>query len=109
MKQKFSRSRRALLQGSACGFIALAGAALPLELRGADKKELPHVTEDDPTAKALKYKQDAAQSERKDAKQFCNTCRYFKGKKGDAWGPCDLFPGKAVNAQGWCNVWAQKT
>ena len=99
MKSTFSRSRRSLLQGSACGLIALAGLAVPSDrLRAA---ELPPLSEDDPQAKALKYKEDATKSERKDPKQFCHNCRYFKGKKGDARGPCDLFPGKSVNANGW--------
>ena len=106
MKKPFSRSRRSLLQGAACGLIAAAGAALPTGRLRA--KELPHLSEEDPQAVALKYKHDATKSERKDDKQFCHNCRYYKGKKGDQWGPCDLFPGKAVNKDGWCNVWALK-
>ena len=27
---------------------------------------------------------------------------------GDAWRPCQIFPGKLVNAKGWCSVWAPK-
>ena len=104
----FSPARRTLLQGSACGLIALAGGALPTGRLRA-KTDLPHLAEDDPQAVALKYKHDATKSERKDAKQFCHNCRYFKGAKGDQWGPCDLFPGKAVNKDGWCNVWALKS
>lgn len=105
MKRTFSRSRRSLLQNS-CGLAALAAAGLPASLLAAD---LPHVTEDDPTAKALKYVHDATKSpDRKDTEAFCHNCRYFKGKKGSDWGPCDLFAGKQVNANGWCNVWAKK-
>jgi hypothetical protein len=107
-KTEFVLSRRSLLKGSACGLVAMAGAALTSgRLYAAD--ELPHLSEEDPQAVALKYKHDATKSERKDPKQFCNNCRYYKGKKGEQWGPCDLFPGKAVNKDGWCNVWALKS
>jgi hypothetical protein len=30
------------------------------------------------------------------------------GKEGDEWRPCNVFPGKLVNANGWCKVWAPK-
>lgn len=112
MNKSFSRSRRSLLQGSALGLAALAGAAIPLRLTAADEKAqgLPHLAEDDPSAKALKYVHDATKSpDRKDANAFCHNCRYFKPKKpSDPWGPCDLFPGKAVNTNGWCSVWVKK-
>ncbi len=105
----FSRSRRVLLQGSALGLAAMVGAALPARLRAKDA-DLPRLSEDDATGKALKYTHDATKSEdRKDAKAFCHNCRYFKGKPDDAWARCDLFPGKLVAGKGWCNVWAAKT
>ena len=33
----------------------------------------------------------------------------IQGNDGDAWRPCQIFPGKAVAAAGWCSVWAPKT
>ena len=33
----------------------------------------------------------------------------FQGKAGDAWGPCTIFAGKQVNANGWCQVYVKKT
>lgn len=106
MKREFSKSRRSILRGSALGLAALAGSALlPVSrLQAADSR----VSEDDPTAQALKYVHDAEKSVRPSADQFCNNCRYFRGAQTDEWAPCDLFPGKQVAGAGWCNVWAKK-
>lgn len=79
-------------------------------VRAAD---LPHVDEaGDPTAMALQYKHDATQATRADkagtpaADQFCKNCQFGQGE-GD-WIPCQLFPGKAVSANGWCASWNLK-
>ena len=40
------------------------------------------------------------------ATQFCDNCQLYQG--GDEWGPCSIFPGKAVAAKGWCNAWVPK-
>jgi len=105
--KEFSPSRRSLLKQSALGIAVVAGAGfIPLaRLRAAD---LPLVSEDDPTAKALQYKHDAAESARKDESQLCNNCRYYLGEEGDESAGCQLFPGKAVKGQGWCKSWALK-
>ncbi|MEX0871158.1 MAG: high-potential iron-sulfur protein, partial [Aquisalimonadaceae bacterium] len=71
--------------------------------------DLPRVSEDDSTAKNLKYVHDAASSDaRKNSNEFCHNCRYFKGTQSTEWERCDIFPGKAVAAEGWCNVWVAK-
>jgi hypothetical protein len=73
---------------------------LPRVARAAD---LPHVSPDDPTAKALGYVEDAATT--KDAKHkagdVCSNCQFYSGG-ASGYGPCQLFPGKSVNAKGWC-------
>jgi hypothetical protein len=38
----------------------------------------------------------------------CANCVQLTGKEGDEWRPCNIFPGKLVNANGWCKVWAPK-
>jgi len=68
--------------------------------------ELPHLSEDDPTAKALSYVHDAANApadKRKDG-TYCKNCNLVKGNEG-TWVGCAIFPGKAVNAGGWCAGW----
>ncbi|NCF14866.1 MAG: hypothetical protein GWP62_06115 [Gammaproteobacteria bacterium] len=42
------------------------------------------------------------------ADQTCANCALVPGNDGDTWRPCQIFPGKAVNADGWCAVWAAK-
>ena len=38
----------------------------------------------------------------------CANCLQLTGKEGDEWRPCNIFPGKLVNANGWCKVWVVK-
>ncbi len=99
--------------------LMLAGlAAVPvLNLVGmtsAQAADLPHVDEaNDPTAKALKYVSDATKATRVDkagtpaANQHCANCQFIQAAEGE-WRPCSLFPGKAVNANGWCASWTLK-
>jgi hypothetical protein len=96
--------RRALLQATALGVMGIVALTVA---PGAQAEDLPRLTEDDETAKSLKYVHDATQSQRPDDSQFCHNCRYFKGDAETGWARCDLFPGKLVNAQGWCSVWAE--
>ena len=93
-------------------FIALAGitgAALLAGVRAetARAADAPHLTEADPTAKALGYVEDASKVDKAKFPSYkagahCATCNFFQGKAGDAYGPCQIFPGKAVAGKGWC-------
>jgi hypothetical protein len=81
--------------------------------REAQAQGLPQVSEDDPTAKAMKYTHDAstvdAASRTNPAEvQHCSNCALIQGEDGAEWRPCAIFPGKSVNANGWCSVWAPK-
>jgi hypothetical protein len=92
------------LAGTAAGAIALA-SALP---RSARADDLPHLTLDDPTAKALNYTEDASKAAgTHQAGQTCANCNFYQGGTA-AFGPCQLFPGKAVNLKGWCSGYAKK-
>lgn len=98
---KTLESRRQFLK-IAGGSVAVAAVigTLPRVARAAD---LPHVSPDDPTAKALGYVEDAGTT--KDAKHkagdACSNCQFYSGG-ASGYGPCQLFPGKSVNAKGWC-------
>ena len=78
----------------------------------AAEAKLPLLSEDDPTAKSLGYFADASTVNaetypRYEAGQACSNCALYMG--GDApKGPCSIFPGKAVQAAGWCSVYAPK-
>ena len=41
------------------------------------------------------------------AGQGCANCNFYQGA-ATGFGPCQLFPGKAVNAKGWCSGYAKK-
>jgi hypothetical protein len=87
--------------------VPLAGAAADAALADTPKAAaLPLLSSDDPQAKNLKYVADAKQA--KDAKPdaTCASCALYQGAYGSAQGPCQLFPGKAVKASGWCSAWS---
>ncbi len=109
MMMKKRQSRRRVLKNSMlviAGFVGLGPAMFSSRLRAED---LPKVSEDDPTAKSLKYTHDATtSSDRPGDDQFCHNCVYYKGTAEEEWARCDLFPGKLVAGAGWCNVWTLK-
>ena len=102
-------ARRKFIQLSA---VAAAGCFMQPG-REAQAGDLPHLSVDDPMAKAMKYTEDAssvdpATRNNPAAEQTCANCALVQGNDGDAWRPCQIFPGKAVAAAGWCSVWAPK-
>lgn len=73
----------------------------------------PHVSEKDPQAQGLGYKEDASKVDKKKfatykAGETCANCNFFQRKPGDAWGSCTIFAGKQVNAKGWCSAYVKK-
>lgn len=107
-----SPSRRRFLS------IALVAAATaPLALRSgaaeaapAPAGTLPRLPVTDATAKALAYTEDATKVKHAAFKpgSNCLNCNFYKGAKGQAYGPCTLFPKNTVAAKGWCSAWAKK-
>lgn len=83
--------------------LGVTAASVPLAgLVTAHAAELPKLSPDDATAKALGYVHETAVEG-----QRCNNCNFWQG--GDAeWGGCPLFPGKGVSANGWCKSWIKK-
>jgi High potential iron-sulfur protein len=74
----------------------------------------PKVNEKDSMAQALGYVSDAKRVDAKanptyKAGSTCSTCSWYQGKPGDpAGGACTFFPGKNVDAGGWCRMWNNK-
>lgn len=89
---------------------ALGLAAIPLShLAPRVAQAVDNVTEADPMAKSLNYVEDAAkadQAKRGGADRFCHNCQLYGG--GEPRGPCSLFQGRLVNANGWCSAWVKK-
>ena len=103
--------RRTLLKNTLIGLAALPAANLVREAAAADAP--PHLAENDTLAVSLGYVQDAKKVDVNKVPQYkagshCANCLQLQGKEGDEWRPCNLFPGKLVNADGWCKVWVAK-
>lgn len=120
MSKKFpSHSRRRFIKLSLFGLTAAPlGMLIHDDLHVAGAAELPQLDENDAMAQSFGYKHDASQVDvdkfpkRKEpdgAGQFCSNCQLYTGGEGSQWGPCSIFPGKGVNADGWCNAWIAKS
>ncbi|TAL86202.1 MAG: High potential iron-sulfur protein [Rhodanobacter sp.] len=99
--EKEIESRRRFLKvaaGTTVAAVVMGG--LPRFARAA---ALPPLTDADPTAKALDYVPDASKSTNPKHKpgDDCSNCMFYSGGKTGS-GPCQLFPGKSVEAKGWC-------
>lgn len=92
------------------GFLAALAAAGTVAAFPAAADIAP-LSENDATAQALGYRNDAAQVDaakypQHQPTQICANCNFFQGSA--ASGPCQLFPGKSVSAKGWCSAYAAK-
>lgn len=107
-EERSKHSRRRFVSAGIAGVAALW---VPATARTAMASDFPRVDEGDATAKALAYVHDASTvgaDVRGAATRICTTCRFYT-REGDAWGPCTLFPVKAVSARGWCKGWVAKS
>jgi hypothetical protein len=103
--------RRSFLKCSMLSIAAVPLATLIFQARAfAQGESLPHLDEADPVAASLGYKHDATQvtDPKRQDQQHCSNCQFYTGKPEEAWGPCSIFPGKAVNAKGWCATWTPR-
>jgi hypothetical protein len=109
MKQTFSR--RTLVSGAFCA-VALIPALGVISTSEAAPALVP-LDPSDPTAKSFGYlndttKVDASAYPSHKADQVCSNCAQFVAMAGAATGGCNVFPGKSVQKNGWCKVWAKK-
>ena len=103
-------ARRKFIQLSA---VAAAGV-LVQPTRSARAEDMPKLSEDDPMAMGMKYTHDSSTVDpstraNSAAEQHCSNCALAQGEPKDGWMQCQIFPGKLVNANGWCSVWAPKS
>ncbi|HET7330139.1 high-potential iron-sulfur protein [Dyella sp.] len=100
------QSRRRFLQ---LVVVTMGGACMGGLSMRAHADELPHLTDADPTAKAMNYIEDANDSKNAlyKAGSTCANCQFYHGPDV-GYGTCQLFPGKAVNAKGWCTSYTPK-
>ena len=69
---------------------------------------------DDPVARALLYYPNSKNvpdnhplAASHQPEQTCAGCVHVREKTGDGTRKCPTFPGRRVNAEGWCSLWAK--
>jgi hypothetical protein len=101
------------------GFIKIAvvgAASAPLAAGLVNQPayaNLPALSPDDATAKALGYVEDTttvdqAKYPNHKPDQICDNCNLAQPIQADGRHPCSIFPGKSVAAKGWCATWVKK-
>lgn len=105
-----SSSRRRFLLG-----LAAAATLTPMLRPGqAAAADVPHLAESDASAKALGYVENAAKLDATKEATFkkgshCAGCALYQAAQAaGGYAPCAAFPGKAVNANGWCRAYSAK-
>ncbi|HEX2140607.1 MAG TPA: high-potential iron-sulfur protein [Woeseiaceae bacterium] len=82
-----------------------------------DAADMPKLEESDAMAQALGYKHDASdvnfeqfpsRADEDSLNEFCKNCVHYQASPDMQWAPCTIFPGKLVNADGWCSAWAAR-
>ncbi|HEY8052296.1 MAG TPA: high-potential iron-sulfur protein [Steroidobacteraceae bacterium] len=100
-------TRRAFLKRLMLGVTLTPIAALvSRQTLADDSASAPLLSVDAPEARAVKYVESAAQATGRVPDSSCANCGLYQGASGSAQGPCQLFPGKAVKAAGWCSSWS---
>jgi hypothetical protein len=92
--------------------IAVFGVLVNRSSIARERDTLPHLNVTDPLARSLNYTENAAGVETvsmatRQPNQYCANCNHYAGTP-DGFGPCDLFPCKAVSGKGWCSGWAKE-
>lgn len=99
--------RRRSIRLAAAG-VAAAALHPGLLVRLARAQE--RVSEDDELAQQLGYVHDATEVDASEWPTYeegniCANCELYDGQEGEEWGPCEIFGGDLVNADGWCQAW----
>lgn len=97
--------RRRLMKMTFVGMVAVPVNKLLLQ-GTAYAETLPHLSEEDSSARALNYVHDTGSLNHPKFKagRMCKNCNLIQGGEGE-WRRCSIFPGKAVNQNGWCIAW----
>lgn len=109
---RINAQRRGFLKTGSLALAVLALGARTGRSNGQETK--PRLNENDEQAEKLGYRHDATTVDKKKSPTYkpgetCGNCQLFQGKAGtDEWAPCPIFPGKQVNAHGWCSSYMKK-
>jgi len=91
----------------------LAAGAISATAATSLARAQAHLDEKDPQAVGLGYVEDSAKADQKKfpqhaASQTCERCALGQFKTGESYANCTLFPGKQVNAKGWCSAFVKR-
>lgn len=92
-------NRRLILRALGSGAIVIPLASVGA-LAASIATNSPRLDPADATAKGLNYTHESA-----DADRSCARCQFYSDPGAVEWGPCVIFPGKLVSANGLCNSW----
>lgn len=95
--------RRRFLMAVGAGAVSVPLSSL-VNSRTALAQDLPLVDPADPVAVALQYVEESPNPE-----QLCSNCVLYTDPEAAEQGPCAVFPGKAVLANGWCASWVVRS
>ncbi|MFP4244594.1 MAG: high-potential iron-sulfur protein [Ectothiorhodospira sp.] len=100
-------SRRSFMKFGTAGMVAVPLAGLGWTTTAAAAEQLE---ESSAEAKALNYVHDATTSEHDSYEegQECINCLLYTDPSQEEWGGCAVFPGKEVNAKGWCTAYVAR-
>ena len=87
--------RRNFLKLSACSLVGITMGSISLQAIADEQLKA-----DDPLAVAMKYVNKSAVEG-----AMCGNCAHVKGDAAAEWRPCNIFPAKLVNTNGWCAAW----
>jgi hypothetical protein len=101
-------SRRRFLQFGAYGLMAVPLAGLGWTT--AAQASMEQLDPESDTAQALAYTHDAESTEHDQHQEgnHCLNCMLYSDPSAQEWGPCAVFPGKQVSANGWCTAWVAR-
>jgi hypothetical protein len=100
------------MQPSRRSFLAFSlGVGSSLALSRVSVADTSMLSETDPAAQNLGYKQDATTVDKArfanyTAGQDCSNCSLYQGKTGEPSGSCVLFGTKQVALHGWCSSYS---
>lgn len=102
-------NRRSFIKMTATAMVV---APSIIAAQSALSQEGEKLTEDNPTAITLGYKEkssdvDATKYASHTDEQLCTGCVLYQGDDLE-WGGCGAFPGKLVAGKGWCQAYAAK-
>ena len=105
------QARRRFLKLATAGMAAAPFCAVRLARRAHAQED--RVEEDEELAQQLGYKHDASEVDPEEWPDYeegeiCANCQLYHGEEGAEWGPCDIFGGRLVNANGWCVSWLER-